>query len=476
MYKVDIFLLRSLRTRLTGILKATVTHDKIASEISDSFDEISDHVRSFYFVIKDHPDSSYIKYHIALFYFELFNFLTCIMREWYQTSLKRISKSLGNSFLENTVQGTLKTLTQYTERIKAEDVRMKAEDIRKTKAHNTTQLNTLGMMVQNSLMAQAKTQKILDSIQNDYSNLLAFVKREIPARNVEGLLRGSMAPPPRPLQAIEPQYPSTLALPQHTPPKWTRADILNFSEHLKPNLQSPLDITKLLNRSKSLQVSTQISARIHKWLTSPSSEALWIEGPYSVPKPSQSTLTSAFLLGNLRRVNIHGLVEFCQYDAKYWRTWDNEEEFLKAVYALVYQACNALPKILDPEFIALDFSTERFAKLDGSVKTLPEAIKLLKDLIAVGPSLQFFIVDGLQIFGRHTSVLLRESVKGFVDMLCEVVRVTKDSERVLKVLFTTDGLLKELSEPVKNGLLGKEVYDREEEEELLSVKDIELTK
>lgn len=398
------------------------------------------------------------------------------MREWYQTSLKRISKSLGNSFLENTVQGTLKTLTQYTERVKAEDVRIKAEDVRKSKAHQTAQLNTLGKMFQSNLIAQAKTQKALASIQNDYSNLLAFVKREIPTRDVEGLLGGSMAPPPRPLQAIERQYQPTLVASQQTLPKWTRADILTSSEHLKANLQSPLDITKLINRSKFLQVNSEISTQIHKWLTSPTSEALWIEGPYSVPKPSQSTLTSAFLLGNLRRVNIEGLVEFCQYDAKRWRTWDNEEEFLKVVYALVYQASSVLPETLEPQNTALDFSSKRFGKLDGSVKTLPDAIELLKDLIAAGPSLQFTVVDGLQIFGKHTSMVLREGVKQFVDMLCEVVKATKGSERVMKVLFTTDGTLKELSEPVKMGLLGRGVYDREDEDQLLSIKDVDLTK
>jgi hypothetical protein len=56
-------------------MKATVTHEKIAGEISSGFDEIADQVRSFYFVIKLHPRSTYIKYYIAMFYFELFGFL-----------------------------------------------------------------------------------------------------------------------------------------------------------------------------------------------------------------------------------------------------------------------------------------------------------------------------------------------------------------------------------------------------------------
>jgi hypothetical protein len=143
------------------------------TEISNRFDEIADQVRSFCFVIKLHTRSTYIKYHIALFYFELFGFLVSIMREWHQSSWRRLSKSLGSSFLENTVQGTLSTLAKYTKRVEAEDAR-------RTREMNCRQLFALGAMVHAGLASQAKFQKDMGT----------SVKKDLPAKIVQDVFKG----------------------------------------------------------------------------------------------------------------------------------------------------------------------------------------------------------------------------------------------------------------------------------------------
>jgi hypothetical protein len=97
-------------------------------------------------------------------------------------------------------------------------------------------------------------------------------------------------------------------------------------------------VNKAIDLSHSITVNTEISIRVHRWVMNTSSEALWIEGPRGPAQPSQSTLTSAFMLGNLRRVEIPAMIDFCQYDPRFWRTWNAEKELVNVIYALVYQA------------------------------------------------------------------------------------------------------------------------------------------
>lgn len=431
--------------------------------MSDGFDEISDQVRSFYFVIKMHPKSTYIKYHISLFYFELFGFLISVMREWYQASWKRLSRSLGSSFLENTVRSTLETLRQYTKRIEAEDERRHREMV-------LQKLMTLGAMMQNSLARQARDREESDQ------NVKALTESMEALHGKVGSY-GNMGAPPLPthITRARSQAQELPTLPVKATPTWSRETILVAIEHLKPFLQTTQDVNKLVDLSHSIAVNTDISTQIYKWVMNTSSEVLWIEGPCGLSYPSQATLTSAFMLGNLRPVAIPVMVDFLQYDPRY--SWDPEKEFLKMIYALIYQAACAIPESIEPQLTNLDFSTTRFEKLKEDVAALPEALKILADLLDIGPGLQFCIIDGLQLFdGHHMSVLVRRSLRDFVEVLCKAVQNTKGKKRIIKVLFTTEGLVEELADSAQKRLLNRESYENEEEDEMLTIPYIDKIK
>ena len=400
------------------------------------------------------------------------------MREWYQSSWRRLSRSLGSSFLESAVQGTLGTLSLYTKRVEAEDAR-------RTREMNTRQLYALGAMMQAGLASQAKAQK---DMRRDYATLSTYVKHDLPAKIQDVLKDGSfqanqsMGPPPlaaimaRSIEgAVISQDTDRVVLPVAALPAWSRDSILTSADPLKPYVQTTTHVERLIDLSHSITVNTEISIRVHQWVMNTSSEALWIEGPSGPAQPSQSTLTSAFMLGNLRRVGIPAMVEFCQYDPRHWRPWNAEKELLSVIYTLVYQAAKMAPERLEPELVPFDFSPSRFQALNGNVETLPDAIRLLADLIAVGPPLQFLLVDGLQLFdSRQLSALVQRSMKDLIAVLCKAVADASGEERVFKVLFTTDGLVGELADASQARLLNRERYDSENEDELLTIKDIDL--
>jgi hypothetical protein len=134
-----------------------------------------------------------------------------------------------------------------------------------------------------------------------------------------------------------------------------------------------------------------------------------------------------------------------------------------------------VPKRQEPELVPLDFSPSRFQALNGRVEKSPDAINLLADLMAVSPPLQFLLVDGLQLFeGRQLSPLVQRSMKDFIAVLCKAVADASGEERVFKVLFTTDGQEGELADASQARLLNRERYESEDEDELLTIKDIDL--
>ncbi|CAG8980773.1 hypothetical protein HYALB_00012873 [Hymenoscyphus albidus] len=331
------------------------TGDKYTSIFTGSLTaivKISDHVRALYFVVKDHPNSMYIKYHITLFYYDLFGFLVIVMQQWYSSSWRRIAKSYGDSFLKN-VQDTLKKLGGYTRKIKEEDTRRKSEN-------SLRKLEALGAIMEASLMEQARMRKTQERMAMENAFLSALVQQQLPPNVVRDFLKdttndGSMGPPPRP-GVMMGSITETFANPG---PSWSQESILADVEPLKQYLQTPQDVNRLVELSRSIAVNTEISIRLHKWVTNPDSEALWIEGPYGLSYPTKSTLTSAFMLGNLRRVGIPVIVEFCQYK----RPWDREKELLKVIYGLIYQAATTLEK-LEQELIDIDFTSPRFQTLN----------------------------------------------------------------------------------------------------------------
>jgi hypothetical protein len=336
-------------------------------------------------------------------------------------------------------------------------------------------------MVQAGLASQAKAQK---DMRRDYAMLSTYVKQDLPTKIVQdvfkdGSFQVNQTTEPLPLSGNKARSIEGGTSPepdQRVAPSWSRDSIQTDVAHLRLYVQAAAHVQRLIDLSHSIAVNTDMSGRVHQWVMNTSSEALWIEGPSGTAQPSQSTLTSAFMLGNLRRVRIPAMVEFCQYDPRYWKTWNAEKELLNVIYALVYQAATMLPETLEPELVQLDFSPSRFQALDGNAETLPAAVKLLADLIEVGPPLQFLLVDGLQLFdGRQLTPLVQNTVADFVAVLCKAA-ADASVERVFKVLFTTDGMVTELADAAKAKLLSRQRCESENEDELLTFKDIDLIK
>ncbi|TGO14769.1 hypothetical protein BTUL_0048g00070 [Botrytis tulipae] len=252
----------------SAIIKASVTHSKIADEISDALDDISDQVRSFGIAAATtrYQRSAYIKCHITEFYVQLFDFLEVIIREWYHLSWKRFSKSLGLSFLEETVQKTVQSLQTDTTRVAAEERHIFEEQ-------NHMQVLQIGNMVHKLLLDIKELKERLNEI-------------SLPTTLESKRQRGSVGAWDH--SGVYDNNPSSSL---NSGPRWSKKSMLEDSKFLRQYIQASVDVDRLIVMSQSLVVNADISTRIRQWIIAPSSGILWIEGPHGVEQPGQNTLS-----------------------------------------------------------------------------------------------------------------------------------------------------------------------------------------
>ncbi|TGO41157.1 hypothetical protein BHYA_0025g00060 [Botrytis hyacinthi] len=247
--------------------------------------------------------------------------------------------------------------------------------------------------------------------------------------------------------------------------------MLEDSEFLRQYIQTSVDVDRLIVMGQSLEVNSDILTRIRQWIVAPFSGILWIEGPFGVEKPGQNTLVSSVISRNLQLARLSVMAKFWHYESRDWRLWNPATELLKVVYGLIGQTINMMEDDIETNGKYPDFSAQRFQRLTENTDALPAAIQLLADLISVAPALQFCIIDGLEIFdGCEGSTLFRKNLKDLITLICKsvVAKSFSGRERIFKVLFTTNGFVRELAGCHDAESFERLTYDDEEEDELLT--------
>jgi hypothetical protein len=421
------------------------TYDEISIALSNAFDDISAQVRSFSRAVRAHPQSAYINYHIAMFYFDLFDFLISIMTKWYKSPLKRALNSLGDTFIKTTIKKPLARMKEYTERIQGEE-----------------QQNFQEVVMKNLFYLSENVKTCLTNLEvltKDIADLKPMKDHKVP-RRINVFARTSISQ----LTPIENSLDSPRSLISASPrlDAWSKQTIEQEVQNLKSYIQDPEKVEQLIELAHSIFVTLDVLNRIQDWISNTFSEALWIEGPYDSPSPSQNSLTSAFILSNLNRLRIPTLTYFFPYDSSEWDSFDCQTEVLRLVYSIIWQAVSALPEDTMSTTSSVDFSAFRMRKACGD-ETLSDSIKLLIDLVKSGPPLIFCVIDGLQrLDDSKLGSKLQEGLRELLQELCNLATEGPGKGKVFKVLFTTDGFTDELTSLEDSGLLSRETYDDEE--------------
>jgi hypothetical protein len=375
------------------------------------------------------------------------------MRNWYQSSWKRFSKSLGDTFLED-VQKSLRKLEVFTDRIKTEEGRKNTEVI-------IQGMMRVGYFMQEALVNQEKKYKAhLDRHLDRYLDQIREEQRNGPvttARSVD----------------MSANVTTLIALPKKAEDSVTRLsnaltvrDLQGKIQSLFGDPQDPNLIARLVDESQYNNIGPEISTKIQEWSTSLTADGLWIEGPYGTEWPSRATLTSAFVLGTLQRLQLSTLVYFFKYDASQYKTFSPDKELVNLVHSLIYQASQNLSKAFPDPQHEISISAAQIDQLNGEIESLPAAIEILKELILAGQVLQFCIIDGMQVLeGKRLSKAGAQYLEQLLSKLCNISSSVASKGKMMKILFTTDGMMNAFAKAAKNGLLLRLQPEMDEEDE-----------
>ncbi|OJD40344.1 phytanoyl-dioxygenase family protein [Diplodia corticola] len=448
---------------LTVVVKATTTYQETMSIIDEGLEEISDQVRDLYVATRLSPRNATIRRHMASFYCSLFEFLALLMKKWYSPGwFKRALKSFGTSFRDN-VKSVVADLKRYTEKVAREELSILVE-----------QSNNLGenmglflerqakqTLFMQQMMVQAERREKLESLRAQQAEeRLRMLERRI------GNMQLDVAPPTPQIpgnsvasQASVITDPDSLRIEGSAAPKsvsWTARSIRSNAAILA-FLSQESTISRLSEEAHSIFVDQSILLRLQEWVYKRSSEALWIQATLSDVEPTPNTLNAVFMLASLRSFEIPVLAWFCTYDSS--ASWT--EEFIKLVYSLIHQAALLVPEHLTSEDAddAVDLSEERFDCLTGELRTLPDALALLENLLSLGPSLMFVIISGWQLLERREDPELQGYLRQFLDMICRIAEKADSLSRILKVGFFTDGWSESLKDAEDKTLLVAQIQD-----------------
>lgn len=354
-----------------------------------------------------------------------------LLENWYSSHFKRILASLGDTYKRSCDEAVNK-MQRY---------RQDAQDYLLTASAGRVS-DVLGLLAEAGLYSEARRHA---GMPNTLSPPGLCVTQP-----------NSRACSPAP---SENEYDSSLddspGLEESWDPDWTKESIMSCVLPLQCYYQEER-IKNLTARAKNLSVSREVYVKIHRWLTTANAEAIALEGPSGVTEPSQSTLTSAFVLRSVNQAQIPVIGHFCYYDPREWASYDRTEQLLHLVYSLIYQLALIIPEGTDADnHFGVDLSPSRLScVLGGGVDHLDAAISLLGDLFKLAPPLLFCVVDGLRrVDSTSNPPALRSSVDKLLTMLCTTASKKTESNGALKVLISTNGSSLALREKERAALL-----------------------
>ena len=413
--------------KLKAPFQATVNHEKIAESVSNAVDDLSEDIAYWKELLEINERCIRTEHYVSRLYAVVFIFLATIMTKWSsKSSAARLFRSFDSEFFKNEI----------------EDKKAKIRDLEyklRRQSDLVMQRNT------NSIISKADMAQLLADSQARFElQLMMKIKQQqlILGQTIKGALEDqfrNQQEEQRELalrleSSINDQINSriaatTLETSETLGRYYTNVQIRLNALHQLRSYVAQQRILTLIERSEYLNVHIEIFNRIQQWNAARTLQTLWIQGPFQVPQPSRYTQLSAYVITTAQKADIPVIYYFC----------DSTTGIIDLLYTLIAQLVRVLPDDLQSQ---LDFSPARFEALDGTPKSIDQAITLFADLLNAGPYTLFIIIDGLQ-------ALERPSNRAHIQRLVNVLRSTDDdavSERtcITKTLLTTDGFTEAL--------------------------------
>jgi len=182
----------------------------------------------------------------------------------------------------------------------------------------------------------------------------------------------------------------------------------------------------------TLEIANELLVELQAWTSASESRTLWIYGPIEAI-PSELSLTASYVVSTVNRLKIPVIAHSCPCQAA------TLESFMLVSYSIVRQLIWLLPDRFKSD---IDFGTDRFRELTGDIKSIPDALFLIEDLLTMMPQLVVFVIDGFQYLDEEKET---GDNSVYLTFLLETLKAAQNA-MALKILITTDGFSQRLSQ------------------------------
>ena len=184
----------------------------------------------------------------------------------------------------------------------------------------------------------------------------------------------------------------------------------------------------------------KIVSALEEWTTS-RSRMICIVGTNQVVDTPSTTMLATEYVASANQASIPTISYFCELPRPHTDPLKpmtaEVSGLISLTYALIRQLIELLPSFMD---YAEDLGVQRFANLDGSLESYPEAITLLSDLLDLSPPMLVCVIDGIEVLeDKSTAAHMTAFIKILQGHKTYRGPLSKGSDRVLKVLFITSG-------------------------------------
>jgi hypothetical protein len=213
----------------------------------------------------------------------------------------------------------------------------------------------------------------------------------------------------------------------------TSAALQQFLTKLESYSQEEI-LVRAFQDAEEFCVEDRFARDISFWLQDLGGPWLWIQGPSST---DFSTMVCASILGAAYEAQVPTLHYFCQQEVTQSATNITETELLlRLTYSIIYQI------IKFHQFNSSGFINKLrgdFNRLDGTVSSVTESLKILRDLLSARSTDFLIIIDGVNLIDNSSGGEIGNQAYELLEILRQCNKSSVNQLSRSKVLLGTPG-------------------------------------
>jgi hypothetical protein len=232
------------------------------------------------------------------------------------------------------------------------------------------------------------------------------------------------------------------------------------------------ELIRVTSRARRVEIELEIRTRIMAWVADVRTDKLWIQGPHDVPRPSQNTLTAAFLVALFNAKELPCLHYFCSLNSR--QRNNNRSRSRTMLIHMLKSFIVQLLLVRRKDELNIDIPFDFFERLANTTSDVDinELLVVFRGLQAVAPSHLNCVIENIQELedrgdAKHTRNLAKV-VREILSLNLPLDRVSgmagpdgiapDGTYRSLKLILLSDGYVDILAQATADEGLEKLEY------------------